>query len=153
MSSTHALFTAAERLELLAAEMYRLLAEQFAAKEGVRALFWRLHQEEIQHATRVRLLAAQYRNDSGLFERAILFEGAPDPRALVASLEATVREVEAGAWGSDLQEIRARVVDLERRCVSLHAQFVAAGASPEISSFFEELARQDVEHERLLEVL
>lgn len=150
MSSAYALFAAAERLELLAAELYRLLAERFAANEVVRAVFQRLHQEEIQHAARVRLLVSQYRNESALFGDAMLFEGAPDPRPLVGQLEAIVREVEAGGWGTNLTEIRARLVDLERRCVSLHAQFMAAGAPPEISSFFAVLAEQDEEHERLL---
>ena len=109
--------------------------------------------EKLRHTsdeTRVRLLAAQYRNDSGLFSAAALFDGAPDPRKLLAEVEATVRAVEAGAWGNDLREVRARLVEMEKRCVSLHAQFLVAGAPPEISSFFEELARQDEEHERLL---
>jgi len=150
MPSAYAMFAAAERLELLAAEVYRLLAERFAANEAVRAVFWRLHQEEIQHATRVRLLAVHYRNDSGLLASAALFQGVPDPRQLVGELEDAVRGLESGAWGDDLQQVRARVLEMERRCVSLHSQFLVAGAPPEISSFFEELARQDDEHERLL---
>lgn len=150
MASAYSLFAAAERLELLAAEMYRLLAERFASREPVRALFLRLHQEEIQHASRVRLLAAQYRNDPWLFSSAVLFHGAPDPAQLVREVEVVVRELEAGAWGEDLEETRARVVEMERRCVSLHSQFLVAGAPKEIASFFEELARQDEEHERLL---
>jgi rubrerythrin len=150
MAVEYALFAASERLELLAAELYRILAERFAATEAVRELFWKLHQEEIQHASRVRLLAAQYRHDSGLFGSAALFDGAPDPRLMLAEVEATVREVAAGAWGNDLQEVRARLIAMEKRCVSLHAQFMVAGAPPEISSFFEELARQDEQHEQLL---
>jgi rubrerythrin len=150
MPTDYALFAASERLELLAAEMYRLLAERFADKEAVRAVFWRLHQEEIQHATRVRLLAAQYRHDSGLFASAALFQGVPDPQQLVGEVEDAVRGLESGAWGGDLRQVRARVLEMERRCVSLHSQFLVAGAPPEIASFFEELARQDEEHERLL---
>ncbi|HET7755181.1 MAG TPA: ferritin family protein [Anaeromyxobacteraceae bacterium] len=148
--SVHALFAASERVELLAAEMYRLLAERFASREPVRALFRKLHEEEIQHASRVRLLAAQYRNDSGLFRDAALFDGAPDPRELVVEIEAMVRAIEGGAWGTDLGQIRARVVEMEKRCVTLHAQFLVAGAPEAISSFFRELARQDEAHERLL---
>jgi rubrerythrin len=150
MTSAHTLFAAAERLEMLAAEVYRLLAERFASREPVRAVFWRLHQEEVQHAARVRLLAAQYRNDPGLFASAALFRGTPDPVELVGEVTVAVRELEAGAWGDDLDEVKARVVEMERRCVSLHSQFMVAGAPREISSFFEELARHDEEHERLL---
>jgi rubrerythrin len=150
MASAYVLFAAAERLELLAAEMYRLLAERFASREPVRAVFLKLHQEEIQHATRVRLLAAQHRTDPWLFSSAVLFHGAPDPMLMVREVEEMVRDLEAGVWGKDLQDARARVVEMERRCVSLHAQFLVAGAPKEISSFFAELARQDEEHERLL---
>jgi hypothetical protein len=69
---------------------------------------------------------------------------------MVREVEEMVRDLEAGVWGKDLQDARARVVEMERRCVSLHAQFLVAGAPKEISSFFAELARQDEEHERLL---
>ena len=150
MTSVHSLFANAERLELLAAEMYRLLAERFAAREPVRELFARLGAEEIQHASRVRLLAAQYRNDPWLFGGAVLFEGTPDPAAMLRDLEGDVRALEAGAWGNDLSQVRGRILEHERRCVSFHTQFMVAGAPPAIASFFEELARQDEEHERLL---
>ena len=150
MPSIHALFAAAERVELLTAELYRLLADRFAATEPIRELFRKLREEEIQHAARVRLLASQYRNDSGLFRRAALFDGAPDPTRMLVELEATVRDVAAGAWGDDLLEVRRRLVEMETRCVSLHAQFMVAGAPREIASLFEELARQDEQHERLL---
>jgi rubrerythrin len=150
MASVYILLAAAERAELLAAELYGMLAERFASKEVLRVFFGKLHAEEIQHATRVRLLAAQYRNDPGLFSGAAMFEGAPDPRQVLAELEAIVREVEAGAWGSDLREVKTRIVELEKRCVSVHTQFMVAGAPRAISSFFEELAKQDEEHERLL---
>lgn len=150
MPSIHARLAAVEQLELLVAELYRVLADRFAATEPIRALFSRLGQEEIQHAARVRLLAAQYRTDSGLFRGAALFDGAPDPGHMLVELEAAVRDVEAGAWGDDLLEVRRRLVELETRFVSLHAQFMVAGAPREISEFFEELARQDEQHERLL---
>lgn len=59
MATTYQVFEQAERIERTAADLYRLLAEQFAADPAARALFVRLEEEEHQHASRVRLLAAR----------------------------------------------------------------------------------------------
>jgi rubrerythrin len=151
MAGPYQLFQAAERLETLASDLYLLLADRFAGDPDARDLFRRLADEEVQHAARVRLLFAQYRNDPRLFESASeLRVGTVDAERLVRETSELVRELAAGSWGDDLLEVLDRVRELEERCAGLHAQFLAAGAHPDVARFFEELATQDREHERLL---
>ena len=155
MASAFHILQAAERLEMLASGLYRLLADRFAHDPPAHELFLRLADEEVQHAARVRLLAAQYRNDRRMFDEAIRLAGTTlqDPEAAVAAASALVEEVASGAWGDDLATVKDRLVDLEESCASFHAQFLARGVHPEVARFFDELASQDREHQRLLAAL
>jgi rubrerythrin len=154
MANAYHLFKAAEQLENEAGNLYRLLAERFAHDHAARDLFRRLAEEEDQHALRIRLLFAQYRKDPKLFEGAEALKTAgPDVDALLSELKALGARLEAGSWGSDLEEVQQHLAAVEERCAEVHAQFLARGASPEVGRFFEELARQDREHQRLLAAL
>jgi rubrerythrin len=146
MASTSQLLEKAERLELLAAEVYRALAGRFAG-EG-RALFLRLADEELQHASRIRLLAARLRHDRRLAAAVAADTAALD--TLLAEARRVVDEVVRGGWDGDLEGALRRAGELELRFVAAHAQSLARGAHPELRAFFEQLAAQDAAHARLL---
>jgi rubrerythrin len=148
MVSAFEIFSRAEHLERTAAELYRVVAETFpwSADEG--ALFRALAQEEFQHAARVRLLAAQYRNDARGFSvgRAALERMGVAERAL-SGLRSEISE---GRWADDLPGLKARLADLEGGYHGSHADLLAQDSDPRISAFFRELARQDRAHLAML---
>jgi hypothetical protein len=147
MASPYQLFHRAERVERLSARIYAALAAQFRHDAEAHALFLRLEAEEEQHASRVRLLAAHYRNDPKKLPVHA------DPGALdgcVAECEQALSEIEAGAWGTDLAEVKARAAELEERLARAHAELLALNASPALREFFAQLAALDAAHVRLL---
>jgi rubrerythrin len=146
VSTTWQLLERAERVEVASARIYGALARRFRASPDVRALFARLELEEQQHASRIRLLAAHYRDDSKL----PLEASADELEACLAEAARTLEEIEAGRWTDDLDEIRRRLRELEDRLSRAHAELLAKGAPPSLRSFFETLAQQDEAHARLL---
>ncbi len=148
VASSYQIFEKAEQLELLSAEIYRLLAERFRDQRAASALFTRLMEEELQHASRVRLLRARYRHDAKLFEDADLAS---------ANLDALIREareigsaIARGEWGENLEVVKQELAEIEDRFAVAHAHALCLGAAPSIRSFFEALAQQDQEHRKLL---
>jgi rubrerythrin len=154
MGTTYRLFDVAERIELVAEEIYDLLALRFDGVPSARDLFRRLAREESQHAARIRLLAARYRTDPRLFDGAhALRPGALDAEALLRDAAETRRQIAAGAWDGSLDAVREQLAAFEASSAALHAELLAAGAHPDVRGFFEQLALQDREHERLLAAL
>ncbi len=147
MASTFDFFRRAERIEALAAAIYAALAVQFAADAATRDLFVRLEREELQHASRIRLLASSYRGDSRLIDRV---SGAADLEACCGEAEAALREVQAGTWGTDLAGVKARLAALEVRLSKAHAHVLAQDGNASLRDFFRQLALQDDAHARLL---
>lgn len=147
MATTYQVFEQAERIERTAAELYRLLAEQFAADPAARALFRRLEEEEHQHASRVHLLAARYRHDSRLLP-------APgDPQlleAILADLEQVVASARRGTFARTVEEARVNLAALEERAAHAHAELIAREGHPALREFSQKLAEQDRGHEELL---
>ena len=148
MPSAYPLFEAAERLEATCARIYEALAQRFEGDPEVRDLFRRLAGEELQHATRVRLLAARYRHDSSLFV-SVDMAGAGMEALLEEALRA-LEEARSGAFGEDLGAVRRRLADLEDRFQAAHAEVIAALADPALKEFFARMAAQDEGHRRLL---
>lgn len=146
MASTYQLLHLAEEIETVSARMYAALTHAFRDHPAAHALFARLQVEEEQHASRVRLLAAHYRHDTKLVVEA----DAGVLEACLAEASRVLVEVEAGAWGDDLGEVKGRLAALEARLATAHAHLIAASANPAIRSFFEALAQQDEAHARLL---
>lgn len=148
MASTYQLLQKAERLELLAERLYQALAGRFGGP--ARELFLRLSAEEAQHAARIRLLAARYRQDkklvAGLSADTTLLD-----RLLLEADEA-LAAVNAGAWDGDPDVALHSAAELERRFCQAHAQALSAEAHPDLCAFFEQLAAQDRAHQELLEV-
>ena len=108
----------------------------------------RLAAEESQHASRVRLLGARYRQDRRLVASLPIDTPLLD-RLLVEAGEALVA-VRAGAWDGDARAAMASAAELETRFCQAHAQSLAQGALPELRAFFEQLASQDKAHAALL---
>jgi len=147
--TTHECFQAAERIERAAAEIYTHLASVFSSDSAVRDQFRRLADEEVQHATRIQLLAASQRGAHSLFAGVRDLE--VDILAVGRDAEKLLTEVKAGAWGTDLTGVKARLASMEHRLSEVHAQKMAKGADPSVAKFFEALANQDREHKALIE--
>ncbi len=148
MATTYQVFEAAERVEVLSAAIYAALSRRFASDPDARALFARLEAEELQHASRVRLLAARYRHDPRLLEKLEVDARALDE--LAAEAEAVLRLVRADEWAEDLAEAKRTLAALEDRFSLAHAQLLAGAAHPALRDFFEQLAAQDAGHRELL---
>lgn len=148
MATTYDLFDAAERIERVCAEAYAELAARHASDPEARALFERLRDEELQHASRVRLFASSYRHDPRLVDRVALDAGELG-RAL-ADAEATLAEIRAGWWEGGLAAAKARLAEMEDRLARAHAERMARDAHPAVRAFLERLAAQDEGHRELL---
>jgi len=146
MGSTYQLLEKAERLELLAQELYLTLAGRFGGE--TRELFKRLAAEEAQHAARVRLLAARYRQDKKLVA-ALAADSTQMDRLLVEAEEA-VAAAASGTWDGDPEAALKGAAELERRFCQAHAQSLSQDAHPDLRAFFEQLAAQDKAHQALL---
>jgi rubrerythrin len=144
--TTYQLFDRAEKIELLSARVYAALSQVFAGDPEVRALFARLEAEEQQHASRVRLLAAHYRNDPKLQVDA----PAAELDRCVEEAGRALAEIEAGLWPADVAEVKRRLRELEDRLGRAHAHLLATAATPSLHAFFVALAEQDAAHARLL---
>jgi hypothetical protein len=147
LASTFEIFRQAERIETISAEIYGTLASQFRDDLDAHALFIRLEAEEMQHASRIRLLAATYRNDSKLLVRV---NGACELEACLAEAESALAEVQAGRWGESLAQVLGRVARLEDRLARAHANLLALNGNGALRDFFEQLSRMDDAHVELL---
>ena len=141
------MFKRAERVELVAAAIYGALATRFRDDADAHALFARLETEEEQHASRIRLLAATYRNDSKLIEKV---NGAEGLDACLAEAQAALAEIQAGGWGPGLGDVLGRLARLEDRLSRAHADLLALNGNGALREFFEQLAHMDDAHMQLL---
>lgn len=148
MTTNFEILDQAEKLELLAAELYGALAGRFGDDPAAAALFRRLKGEEEQHAARIRLLASQARRDGKLLGRLTVDTAEMDD--VVRELGAVLAEVRAGRWEADLPATKRRLLELEERCARAHAHLLYQGVHESLREFFAQLARQDEAHEALL---
>jgi rubrerythrin len=137
----------AEKLELLAAQLYDAFARRFADDAAATALFIRLREEEQQHAARIRMLAAQSRRDSKLLGKIDVDTSALDEVA--REMAAILANVGSGNWQADLSQTKRLLLELEERCARAHAHGLT-GLDSSLRRFFELLALQDKAHEELL---
>jgi rubrerythrin len=148
LATIYDIFEKAEAIEVLVAEIYAALAARFRDDPDARALFERLAAEELQHARRVRLLAARYRHDARLLEKVPAAGEGLD--RLAAEAKAVRRAVEDGTFGVDLAAVKRLLSALESRFQDAHAELIAAAGPAELRTFFAALAEQDEAHARLL---
>ncbi len=144
--STYEFLEMAQEIEAAAERLYRVLAGRFGGE--AKALFLRLAEEEVQHAARIRLLAARYRHDKVL--AGALTADWPLLELLLAEALEAVGNAEAGAWDGAPEAALAGAVELEKRFCEVHAQVLARDGHPELKAFFEQLAAQDRAHHELL---
>ncbi len=147
MPTTYKLFETAEQIEGICAEAYRLLAEQVAGDPATRELFERLAAEELQHASRVRLLAARYRHDPRLLAAPIDLAGLD--HMLAEALE-VLSQVRSGSFARTPEEARSRAAALEEHFAHSHAELITRQGHPALREFFSQLAAQDRGHRELL---
>lgn len=148
MTTNFDILDKAEKLELLASEIYGALARRFGDDPAAVSLFGRLREEEEQHAARVRLLTAQSRRDPRLLGKIVV-----DTRELddvMKEMGAVLANLLAGSWEADLTQTKRLLLDLEERCSRAHAHVLYQGAHDSLRKFFEQLALQDKAHEELL---
>lgn len=148
MPTTYHLLGRAERIETTAAAIYAALAAQFAGLPAARSLFEGLAADELQHASRIRLLAARYKHDARLAARRPA--ASPELDACLAEAEQVLADVRARRWESDFGRAKQKLCALEDRLSRAHAEALARDAHPDLRAFFEQLARQDEAHARLL---
>jgi len=147
MTTNFDILDKAEKLELLAAELYAAFARRFGDDAAAVKLFTRLRDEEQQHAARVRMLAAQSRRDSKLLGKIAVDTRELD--AVMKEMTTVLANVLAGRWQADLAQTKRLLLDLEERCSRAHAQGLL-GLNDTLRRFFEQLAQQDKAHEELL---
>lgn len=145
--SSYGVLEKAEQVERAAARAYRAAAATLqGSPEG--ALLSRLADEEEQHATRVRLLAARYRHDARLFQNVDFKLVVLD--AEIAAWVEVHREIAAGHFAGDAPGLFRRLAALEEKSAQSHAQVLCEGADPSVAEFFNKLAEQDRAHRELL---
>jgi rubrerythrin len=146
MASTYQLLEKAEQVELLAEQLYLALAARFDGEP--KSIFRRLAAEEAQHATRIRLLSARYRQDKKLVAT-LAADTALLDRLLLEAGEA-LAAAKGGAWDGAPEAALESAAALERRFCQVHAQVLSQAGHPELRAFFDQLAAQDRAHLELL---
>jgi rubrerythrin len=144
-------FKLAEQVEDLSRRLYLTLAEHESTPPGVRELFMGLADEEEQHRQRLQLLGTTLKNSP--WANQLVREQATGIEAAAAEFSAFLAEVKGGRRPGDLMGILDRLVKVEHRLEYVHAEKLSAGAEPGVARLFEEMARQDRRHQKLLERL
>jgi rubrerythrin len=147
-STTAQCFRSAERVEMLAQELYAALAEAFADRPALRDLFRRLSAEEAQHALRIRLL--EKHGGKAAWAPEELGTLCDDLRAMAEEVASMKAEFGRPGGPPPADVVLRRVSGMERTFGALHAEELARSAEPEVRALFESLARQDAAHLALL---
>jgi hypothetical protein len=141
-------FRSAERVEMLAQELYAGLADAFAARPPLRDLFRRLAAEEAQHALRIRLL--ERHRGKAPWAPEVVGAICADLDGMTAEITAMKADLGRPGEPPPADEVLRRVAAMERRFGRLHAEELARSAEPEVRVLFESLARQDATHQALI---
>ncbi|MGA8893447.1 MAG: ferritin family protein [Anaeromyxobacteraceae bacterium] len=142
-------FQTAIRIETLFRDVYASLAEAYADSPPLRDMFNRLAEEEEQHAQRI-LILSRHRADAQWSDDA-LARIARDLDSVSTALMLVATDFRSADGRPDAADVLQRVIDLEHRCGSLHAESLARCLDPEVQGFFHALSRQDEHHRELLE--
>jgi rubrerythrin len=147
--TTYECFQRAARIETLAQELYAGLSETFTDRPYLRQLFAQLSEEEAQHAHRVQLLSRH----QGKAPWAVEAMGriADSLEGMAAEVESMKADFTQPGQVAEPGEVLRRIVELERRYGSIHAEQLARSADPEVAKLFSSLAVQDARHRALIE--
>lgn len=141
-------FEKMERIELLAAELYHLLAAHFSDHPGEAEVFVRLEHQEIQHALRVRMACRDFLAARGRGGHLAVTDAELD--ALIAQGEAVLERLAAERPKIGFEEALATMQRLERDLAQAHARFTADEADPTLQAFFAMLSQEDRALQRTL---
>ena len=139
----------ATRIELLAEQIYCRLASHFETQPKVRDGFLKLSAEERQHASRIRLLRAEYARESHGYGRLEVPVG--ELQSLIATSESVIDQLNGPPLDLDLDSVMKTMLEFEEATAALHAENLAGVALPNTSTFFQMLANQDREHATFLQ--
>jgi rubrerythrin len=148
-TTTHECFQKAARIESLAQDLYAGLAETFAGRPYLRNLFARLAEEEAQHERRIWLLARHQGRSPWAAEA--VSKACVELGSMIEAIESTKAEVTGPGANADPGMVLTRVIDMERRFGSVHAEQLARSGDPEVARLFSALALQDARHRALIE--
>lgn len=137
-------FAKAERIELLAAELYDNLAARHAQGSKARGVFTRLADEERQHALRIGMLAAQFRRSPGSFSELKL--DSAELQSIAADMSNLLAKLRRAGGEASYESALQFAIAVEKRLASVHAERLVAPSNPELARVFEQLARGDREH-------
>ena len=146
--SNYEKFSKAERLEILCAEIYQLLARQHRADPAANALFLRLEAEELQHARRIQKLRSIWTDDADV--RGAIELDLAEIDQLLADAEILKGLFSAPDSAISFDDASRFMAELEEKFAIAHADSMAAQADPEIREMFEILSEQDHAHAALL---
>jgi rubrerythrin len=147
--TSYEFFKLAERIELLARDLYAELADEPATPPGLRKIFLGLADEEQGHAQRIQLLAGTSRGAAWLDQ--LNREAGAALAAVTKEMEAFISRLKARRRPDDLVVVLDQLVEMETRFASVHAEELAKLAEPSVAKLFAALAKQDQRHRTLLE--
>ncbi len=147
--TTRDCFHLAERIEIVARDLYAELALHPGTSHALGELMRRLADEEEHHAQRIRLLARTQRKEQWTGERLPVI--ARELQAVAGEQEALLRRARTERLPSDLPALFDELVAMEVRFSFVHAEEMTRTAEPEVGRFFAALARQDGWHRQLLQ--
>jgi hypothetical protein len=120
-------FKLAEQIELLSQTLYTQLATHPGTPRPIQLEFLALADEEGNHASRIRLLAATSRGSPALQD--VARRAGDGLLAVVAELEVAIEETRANRQAGDLVMVLDRLIDLEQRFAWVHTEALAGCAA------------------------
>ncbi len=134
-------FEKIERVELIAAELFHLLAARFADQPERAELFIRLEKQEIQHALRVRMACRDFLVDHGRNGTWQLDEAKLD--TMILQGEDALERFGGERPKISFDEALAVTQRLESELAGNHAALTLAETDPHLKAFFALLSAED----------
>jgi len=138
----------AMRIETLAQELYAGLATTYVHEPWLHDLFEQLAAEEGQHAMRIRLLDRH--QGQAPWPAEMVTRVCADLDAMAEAIAAMKVEFRKPSVTADAAGVLGRLVELEMRFGSVHAEALARTTEPAVQKLFSSLALQDSRHRELI---
>lgn len=125
-------------------EIYRLLVKHPDANEELREIWQEMADDEMRHASRIRLVAERF-EVAGVLTCNLTSESVQE---LMDRAGEILLDVQEGRLS--LEEAIYTSVELEDTSLNAHLGFAASGNQPDLQTMFKALAEADREHTRRL---
>jgi rubrerythrin len=145
MESLYLLFEKAEQIEQVMSDIYLLLAEGASDPRDAKILR-QLHEEELQHAARIRMFASAYLNDRRNMQE-VAARGA-DLSQLLADAKGTLESMKAAP--PSIEEAFRLATAMEQRLAGVHIGALVTGMPAGFVALFASLEKQDRAHAGML---